>query len=167
MKSAEEILEYLSARFPETEFEALQGDVGPMRIKVPASVIKDAAKFLRDDDQLQFNTLMCLSGLHYPKENELGVAYNLHSTCLGHSLAINVRVSEEQPDVPSVEQIWKTAGWHEREAYDMVGVRFTEHPDLRRILCPYDWEGHPLRKDYVQQAFYRGVTTKENGSEVL
>lgn len=161
MKSTEEILEYLSGRFPEAEFEALKGDVGPMRIKVPASDIKAVSKLLRDDDQLQFNTLMCLSGLHYPKENELGVAYHLHSTYLGHSMAINVRVPEEQPEVPSVEQIWKTAGWHEREAYDMVGIRFTGHPDLRRILCPYDWEGHPLRKDYVQQEFYRGVTTKE------
>ncbi len=161
MKSTEEILEYLFETFPGTEFESLQGDVGPARIKVPAAMIKDVAKVLRDDDQLLFNTIMCLSGLHYPKEEEMGVAYHLHSTQLGHSLALNVRVSEQKPEVPSVESIWKTADWHEREAYDMFGIVFTGHPDLRRILCPYDWEGHPLRKDYVQQEFYRGVTTKE------
>ena len=162
MKSTEEILDYLADLFPETEFEALNGDVGPMRIKVPASVIKDVAKVLRDDHQLQFNTMMCLSGLHYPKDEELGIAYHLHSTILGHSLAINVRVPEGKPELPSVEQIWKTANWHEREAYDMFGIIFTGHPDLRRILCPNDWEGHPLRKDYVQQESYRGVTTREN-----
>lgn len=162
MKTTEEVLEYLTDHFPETEFEALQGNVGPMRIKVPASAIKDVAKVLRDNDQFQFNTLMCLSGLHYPKDEEMGVTYHLHSTNLGHSLAINVRVPEVQPEVPSVEQIWKTANWHEREAYDMIGITFTEHPNLRRILCPEDWEGHPLRKDYVQQDTYRGITTKEN-----
>lgn len=162
MKSTEKILEYLVERFPETEFEALQGDVGPMRIKVPASAIKDVAKILRDDDQLQFNTLMCLSGLHYPKEEKMGVTYHLHSTHLGHSLTINVWVPEEQPELPTIEQIWKTANWHEREAYDMFGIIFTGHPDLRRILCPDDWEGHPLRKDYIQQETYRGVTTKDN-----
>lgn len=162
MKSPDEILEYLTKRFPETEFEALQSDVGPIRIKVPVLALKEVAKFLRDDDELQFNTLMCLSGLHYPKETELGVAYHLHSTLRGHSLALNVRIPEDQPEVPSIEQIWKTADWHEREAFDLVGIIFTGHPNLRRILCPYDWEGHPLRKDYVQQDTYRGVTTKEN-----
>lgn len=162
MKSTEEILEYLSGQFPKTEFEAVQGDVGPMRIKLPFSAIKDVAKVLRDDDQLQFNTLMCLSGLHYPKEEEMGITYHLNSTLLRHSLAINVRVPAENPELPSVEQIWKTANWHEREAYDMFGIIFTDHPDLSRILCPKDWEGHPLRKDYVQQETYRGITTKEH-----
>lgn len=162
MKSTEEILEYLTDRFPETEFLSLKEDVGPMRIKVPAPVIKDVAKVLRDDDQLQFNTLLCLSGLHYPKEEEMGVAYHLYSTILGHNLALNVRLPETKPELPTIEQIWKTANWHEREAYDMFGIIFTGHPDLRRILCPDDWEGHPLRKDYVQQEFYRGITTKEN-----
>lgn len=161
MKSTEEIIEYLAFLFPETEFETIQGDVGPMRIKVPASAIKDVSKVLRDDDQLQFNTLMCLSGLHYPSEEEMGVTYHLHSTILGHKLALNVRVPEAKPVIPSVEQIWKTANWHEREAYDMFGIIFNDHTDLRRILCPNDWEGHPLRKDYVQQETYRGITTKE------
>jgi len=61
--------------------------------------------------------------------------------------------------VPSVESIWKTADWHEREAFDMVGVQFSDHPNHTRILCPDDWEGHPLRKDYVQQEFYQGIPT--------
>lgn len=162
MKSIVEILEYLTGQFPDTEFEAVQSDVGPQRIKVHPSAIKDISKVLRDDHQLQFNTLMCLTGLHYPNEEEMGVTYHLHSTILGHSLAINVRVPEVKPELPSIEQIWKTANWHEREAYDMYGIIFTGHPDLRRILCPNDWEGHPLRKDYVQQETYRGITTTED-----
>lgn len=162
MKSTEEIFEYLTDLFSETAFETLKGDVGPIRIKVPASAIKDVSKVLRDDDELQFNTLMCLSGLHYPASEEMGVTYHLYSTILGHSLALNVRMPESNSELPSVEQIWKTANWHEREAYDMFGIIFTNHPDLRRILCPNDWEGHPLRKDYVQQETYRGITTKES-----
>lgn len=161
MKSTEEILVYLSDQLPHTELEVLNGDVGPGRIKVPSLAILDVTKILRDDDQLHFNTLMCLSGLHYPASEELGVTYHLYSTILRHSLTLNVRVPEANPKVPSIERIWKTANWHEREAFDMFGIIFTDHPDLRRILCPNDWQGYPLRKDYVQQETYRGITTKE------
>ncbi|MCG2587363.1 NADH-quinone oxidoreductase subunit C [Rhodohalobacter sp. WB101] len=118
-------------------------------------------KTLRDDPQLLFDVLMCLSGVHYQKEEELGVTYHINSTSLGHKLAIKVRVPIDNPHVPSVESIWKTANWHEREAWDMVGVIFDEHPNHKRILCPEDWEGHPLRKDYVQQEFYQGMPTGE------
>ncbi len=104
---------------------------------------------------------MCLSGVHYQKENELGVTYHLDSTIHGHKLVMKVRVPEEEPVVPSVESLWKTANWHEREAWDMVGVIFDEHPNHKRILCAEDWEGHPLRKDYVQQEYYQGMPTGE------
>jgi len=68
-----------------------------------------------------------------------------------------VRVPKDNPHVPSVESVWKTANWHEREAYDLIGVVFDGHPDLRRILLPDDWEGHPLRKDYKVPEFYNGM----------
>jgi len=161
MKTIDEILEILQNSHPDVELALESGDIGTPWIRVPANAIREVSKILRDDQELRFDTLMCLSGLHYPAEQELGVAYHIHSTSKKHSLALKVRVPEEKPEIPSIESIWKTADWHEREAYDMVGIQFTGHPDLRRILCPDDWEGYPLRKDYVPQEFYHGVTTGE------
>lgn len=152
------IWEYLQAAFEE-EISFHEAETGQSWVLVPASLMKKVSKFLRDDEELRFNYLMCLSGVHYPKENELEVVYHLNSTLHGHTLVLKVRVPEEEPHVPSVESIWKTANWHEREAYDLLGIHFDGHPDLRRILTPQDWQGHPLRKDYEQQESYRGVST--------
>lgn len=160
MKSAEEIRDKISTAFPESEPELKQGDIGDPWINLPAGQLKEIAKFLRDDEELRFDVLMCLSGVHYKKEEELGVAYHLHSTEKTHKISLKVRVPESEPVVPSVESVWKTADWHEREAFDMVGVQFSGHPNHTRILCPDDWEGHPLRKDYVQQEFYQGMPTQ-------
>lgn len=159
MKQQKEIFDYLKTQFGDDNIEFTQGDVGQPWFTFPVSKLKEIAKFLRDDTELRCNTLMCLSGAHYPNEGELGVTYHLHSTGLGHSIACKVRVPIENPLVPSVEAIWKTANWHEREAMDMVGVMFENHPNMTRILCPEDWEGYALRKDYMQQEFYQGVPT--------
>ncbi|MDX1640216.1 MAG: NADH-quinone oxidoreductase subunit C [Balneolaceae bacterium] len=161
MKLPEEIFNYLRENNKETGLEYEKGDVGEPWILVEASSLKSIMKTLRDDPQLSFNVLMCLSGVHYQEDEELGVTYHLNSTRFGHSLAIKVRVSIDNPHVPSVESIWKTANWHEREAWDMVGVIFDDHPNHKRILCAEDWEGHPLRKDYVQQEYYQGMPTGE------
>ncbi len=159
MKQPEEIFEYLKSEFGEEGLGFSTGDIGDPWILIDAALIKAISKFLRDDPEMRFNTLMCLSGVHYPKEEELGVTYHLHSTELHQTVVLKVRVPIEKPNVPSVETIWKTADWHEREAFDMVGLIFDDHPNHKRILLPDDWEGHPLRKDYVQQEFYQGVTT--------
>lgn len=160
MKTTEEIFEILTNAFPDGGLELESADLGQPWIVCPARGLKEIAKFLRDDENTRFDTLMCLSGMHYPEAEMLGAVYHLHSTTLGHTLVLKVNVPVDSPDIESIEQIWKTAGWHEREAYDMVGVNFTGHPDLRRILCPDDWEGFPLRKDYIQQDSYMGITTK-------
>lgn len=159
MMTAEQISNYLSDSFGDG-IEYVEVETGQPWLNISPAILRALAKTLRDDEQLRFNTLMCLSGVHYQKEEELGVTYHLHSTIHGHTLVLKVRVPEEEPDVPSVEAIWKTANWHEREAYDLIGVRFSGHPDLRRILTPQDWEGHPLRKDYEQQETYNNVTTR-------
>lgn len=161
MKTPEEIFEHLTSQFGEDELSFECRDIGQPWIAVQASKIREVSKFLRDEPDLLFNTLMCLSGVHYAKEEELGVAYHLNSTRHNHSIALKVRVPENEPNVPSVESIWKTANWHEREAWDMTGVVFDDHPNHKRILLPEDWEGHPLRKDYVQQEFYQGIPTGE------
>lgn len=160
MKQPEELAAYLKERMDEGIIEFVPAEVGQPWITVEPASLRKIAVFLRDDTELRFNTLMCLSGVHYPAEQELGVTYHLHSTTLGHTAVLKVKVPIDNPVVPSVESVWKTADWHEREAYDMIGIVFDGHPNMTRILCPDDWEGHPLRKDYVQQDTYMGVTTR-------
>jgi len=134
--------------------------------------IKDVCLFLRDNENLKFDTLMCLSGVddangEKTKDEEemdiitggtLSVYYNLHSIELGHKVNIKVSTLREDPKVESIESVWRSADWHEREAFDMLGIVFLNHPDLRRILMPEDWEaGYPLRKDYKNPEFYQGM----------
>ncbi len=154
----QEILDRLSATFaavPDVAIEAkLDNPVDPY-VKVSPAHILGVAKFLRDDDEMQFDYLSCLSGLDL--KGRFAVVYNLFSMSKKHKLTLRVETPAENPTVQSVESIWKTANWHEREAFDLFGINFTGHPDLRRILLPYDWEGHPLRKDYQVPEFYNGM----------
>ena len=88
----------------------------------------------------------------------LSVVYHLESIELKHKIVLKVLLQRENPDVQSVSCVWRCADWHEREAYDLIGINFLNHPDLRRILMPYDWEaGYPLRKDYKNPEFYHGM----------
>lgn len=162
IKTITEIAELLKEHLKKDELEVQSGTVGEQWITLKPDYLLQICKTLRDHSSLRFDVLMCLSGVHYPAENELGVTYHLHSTKLNHKVTLKVRVPEETALIPSVESIWKTADWHEREAYDMVGVTFENHPDMRRILCPDEWEGFPLRKDYVQQDTYQGITTRHD-----
>ena len=123
---------------------------------VKAVAINPVCLFLRDEDSLQFDSLSCLSGVDFDKDN-LAVVYHLYSYVHNHKLTLKVIVPKSEPKVPTVSDVWATADWHEREAYDMFGLIFENHPDLRRILCPDDWEGFPLRKDYKVQEFYKGM----------
>lgn len=115
---------------------------------VSASRIKDVCLFLRDDESWQFKLLADLAGVDWPeRDSRFDVVYNLYSPA--HNLRLRLKVQVSEADVvPSVVSVWSTANWHEREVFDMFGVKFDGHPDLRRILMPDDWEGHPLRKDF-------------------
>jgi NADH-quinone oxidoreductase subunit C len=157
MKKPEDIYAILKERFGEEKVEFKEDVKVVPFIVVAPDAIKEVAKFLRDDDDLDFDYLMCLSGVHYQKDTTLGVTYHINATRKKHSLTLKCIVPEENPHVQSVESIWKTANWHEREAYDMTGIIFDGHPDLRRILCPDDWDGFPLRKDYKVQEYYHGM----------
>jgi NADH-quinone oxidoreductase subunit C len=123
---------------------------------INASSINAVCLFLRDEERLQFDYLNCLSGVDYDKDN-LAVVYHMSSFSLNHKLVIKVVVPKSEPKVPTVSDVWASAEWHEREAYDLIGLIFENHPDLRRILCPEDWEGHALRKDYKVPEFYNGM----------
>lgn len=123
---------------------------------VDADKINAVSYFLRDEESLQFDSLSCLSSVDYDKDN-LAVVYHLYSFALNQKVKVKVLVPKSNPVLQSVSDVWATANWHEREAYDMMGLIFEGHPDLRRILCPDDWDGYPLRKDYKVQEFYRGM----------
>jgi len=152
----QEIADSLKAKFPVAILEVrLDGVIDPYA-RVAPERIKDIAMFMREDERLAFDYLMCLSGVDYTG-GKLGVVYHLSSMKWNHRFTLKVDVGEDHPRVPSVESVWMTANWHEREAYDMVGIVFDGHPDLRRILLPDDWEGFPLRKDYKVSEYYRGM----------
>jgi NADH-quinone oxidoreductase subunit C len=149
-----EIFEKLSERFGDAVLEFDETGTQPL-IRIAPGKAEEIGMFLRDDDALQFDALMNLSGVDFPEELE--VVYHLYSMSLNHKVTVKARVSKENTDVASVAMVWRTADWHEREAYDMFGINFTGHPDLRRILLPEDWEGYPLRKDYVTPEYYNGM----------
>ena len=90
------------------------------------------------------------------EENQLALAYNIHSAETEDSVVF-ILVFDKDTEIPSVESLWKTADWHEREAYDMMGIKFINHPDMKRILLPHDWEEHPLKKDYEVADYYHGM----------
>tara|TARA_X000001036_G_C20673224_1_gene803209 strand:- start:474 stop:947 length:474 start_codon:yes stop_codon:yes gene_type:complete len=105
--------------------------------------------------ELGFDYLMCITSIDL-EDGNLSLAYNLNSTGSQESLEFNL-IFNAETEVPSVESLWKTADWHEREAYDMMGIKFSGHPDMKRILLPHDWEGHPLKKDYEVADYYHGM----------
>lgn len=152
----QEIKNKLTEKFADAIVEAKVEGVLEPYAKVKAETIREISYFMRDDSDLQFDTLMCLSGMDYGK-GILGVVYNLGSIAKKHKFTLKVEVPADSPNIPSVESVWRTADWHEREAFDLFGIVFTDHPDLRRILLPEDWEGHSLRKDYQVQEFYHGM----------
>lgn len=124
-------------------------------ITVNSAKLFDICHTLRDNELLLFDYLMCLSGTD--NGENLGVVYHLYSMKYKHKLVLKVFVPKTEPVVPSVEMLWRTADWHEREAFDLIGVVFEGHHNMIRILCPYDWEGHALRKDYQTPEFYHGM----------
>ena len=124
--------------------------LGEVTIVAARDGLIELLTFLRDAPGFQFNFLSDLSGLDLGEfaEPRFAVNYHLYSLVHNHRLRVKVFLDEEDPHVPTVSGIWATANWHEREVYDFFGVIFDGHPDLRRILMPADYEGHPLRKDF-------------------
>ena len=119
----------------------------------PQSLVR-ACEFLRDAPGLRFNYLSDVTALdHYPNEPRFETVYHVYSIETNQRLRLKVRLSGENPRVPSVVPVWPGANAFEREVYDLFGIHFEGHPDLRRILMPEDWEGYPLRKDYPTEGY--------------
>ena|SRR5947209_13441343 len=118
--------------------------------------IRDICLYLRDEPELGFDSLLLLSASDN-NDKTLSVTYHLEAREKKQNFALKVTVPQDQAHVPTVTGVWSHANWHEREAWDMMGITFTGHPDMRRILLDEDWVGHPLRKDYKHPDFYRGM----------
>ena len=126
---------------------------------VDAARVNEVARVAKRDERLRFDCLSNLSGVDYPKQGHIQVVYHLFSYALRHGFVLKVNATRDDPVVPTVSDVWSAADWMEREVFDLLGVTFTGHPDLRRILMPEDWPGHPLRKDFVEPQEYHGIPT--------
>jgi NADH-quinone oxidoreductase subunit C len=147
-------------------------------IEIRVDGLPEVCRYLRDESDLRFELLHCITAVDYFEPDEkkaaqvdwqphLELIYHLSSMTHRHRLVLKLRMPRWKgdtpgalPEVPTVSNIWSTAEWHEREVYDLMGVFFVGHPDLRRILCAEDWEGHPLRKDYQMPDEYHGIPLK-------
>ena len=121
---------------------------------------EDISRYIYDSG---FDYLMCITSYDLEIDEKLGLAYNFYSTDKKEYLEIRMEFHNSEK-IFSVANIWRTADWHEREAYDMMGILFDGHPDMKRILLPEDWEGHPLRKDWKEPEFYNGMPVPKDKS---
>ena len=146
MKQAVALLE---EKFPEEVVEVVEFR-GDITIEVKPERIVEIMTALRDGIDTGFKYLSMIAGMDYsPASPRFGVVYNLYSHKHHQRITLKTRLADDlAPTIDSLAQVWSTAIWHEREAFDMMGIRFNGHPDLRRILLPEDWVGHPQRKDY-------------------
>jgi len=144
-------------------------------IEVEPNSLPGVCRYLRDEAELKFDVLNCITAVDYfepdpkkaakvPWQPHLELVYHLSSITRKHTLVVKVMLPRwkddtegELPEVPTVSNVWRTADWHEREVYDLSGVNFLGHPNLVRILCPEDWVGYPLRKDYEMPLEYHGI----------
>jgi len=137
------------------KYPSVEVDIGENWLQVNNKDWVELASFIKDDPKLLFDFLSCLSSVD-AEESGVYVVYSFTSTSLKHNLEIRV-FADKDMQIKSIANIWKTANWHEREAYDLMGVVFEGHPDMRRILLPPDWEGHPLQKKYKEPDYYHGM----------
>jgi NADH-quinone oxidoreductase subunit C len=155
--NAQEIHTKLKAQFGDAVGDLTEAKIDPF-VTVKPDKIVEICRFARTEAGLDFDYCEDVTGIDWPARNLIEVVYHLFSLQHRHQIVLKVQADRSQPSVPSVQGVWKAANWLEREVYDMLGVNFAGHPDLRRILLPDDWVGHPLRKDYQEAGGYHGVS---------
>lgn len=160
--SFEEIKLLLSAHFGDGLILGEETSGLQPALLINPNQIAEVCLFLRDHPKTYFDFLACLSGVDYSPENRFGVVYHLASIPYQTQLTLKISTEkpidlEQLPSFPTVTNVYRTADWHEREAFDLLGINFEGHPDLRRILLPDDWEGFPLREDYKSAEYYKGI----------
>jgi len=174
----EEIHKILTEKFGAETIVGINAEAKDPWVEVARQAVADVASFLKNDERLRFDHLNNLTGVDYCEPDakkaakfghdpHLEVVYHLSSYERKHLLTVKVKLPRWKddeagtiPEVPTVSGVWAIADWHEREAFDLMGIRFIGHPNLRRILCPEDWVGHPLRKDYDFPLEYHGIRGK-------
>jgi NADH-quinone oxidoreductase subunit C len=159
---------------PEAIFKRLEGELGQATVfdyhgdakkdkdpwfRVAPDHIENVCELLRASPDLSFDYLECITGVDYPEDKKIVVVYHLYSYREKHRVVLKVSLDRDRPIVPTVVNVWSTANWQERECFDLLGVDFAGHPNLRRLLLPDDWQGHPLRKDYKESDDYHGIPT--------
>lgn len=153
----QQIATLLQNQFAEKIIKALPDDKHP-RIHVNSNDWHEIAQFLKENPELQFDWLASLSALDYAADQQFCIVYDLWSFELQHTFAVKVySPRSDDTHYPTVSDLWPAANWQEREAFDLFGIFFGGHPDLRRILLADDWVGFPLRKDYVFPREYHGI----------
>jgi len=151
-----EVYERIKARFPSAVAEVVEKGIDPFAVLDPTSII-EVFRFLHDDPETAMDCLSNESGVDY--KDRIEVVYHLFSYKHRHGAVLKVKLPRENPTVATAETVWKSANWMEREIFDLVGVTFEGHSDMRRLLMPEDWPGHPLRKDFVEPLEYHGIST--------
>jgi len=155
LKSIENLLRQ---EFSDIELTVLENSM-PDGFLISFKNIHAICSFLHANENTYFDHLACLTAIdNGEEENSMEVIYTLYSIPKNIHLTLKVVLDRSNPVIDSISNIWGGANWHEREAFDLFGIQFTKHPDLRRILLPADWVGHPMRKDYKEDETYHGMT---------
>ena len=153
--TSEQIINRLSDQFKSSVIK--NENLAEHQVEIKGEDWFDVATFMKNDPKLSFDQLECITGIDTGEDGPLQTHYNLHSMEYRHKIEVVISHDRKDPKVASIEQLWRIGDWFERETYDMFGIEYIGHRDLRRILCPDDWEGWPLRKDYEAQESFQGI----------
>lgn len=158
-----ELVELINSSVSGANASVVKGEAGDESITVESAKMLEVAKFLKLNGKYNFKVLEVISATDFKDSIEVAYVVATFDPNNNHELILKTKLDRTNPEIESVDSVWKSANFLERECYDMLGVSFKNHPDLRRILCPEDWTGFPLRKDYVVEQVYNGmVVNPEN-----